>query len=272
MSRNDARKFLAQGTASALTLALGLTFAAQPAFAETAKAADPAPSASAAPSAPAADTNPGLSVDPTPAAPVVAPAPSDGPSPEAPAPAPSEKPAAVVFKDVPQTHMFYQEITWLGQTGISTGWPDGTFRPSQNIERAAIAAYFYRMAGSPDVVLPKQSPFTDVAPSDPFYKEIVWMHQQHITTGWSDGTFRPHDSVTREALAAFFYRAANMNDDAAPTQDPFKDVTSKSPFYREIAWFKAQKITTGWPDGTFRPHEPVTREATAAFVFRFAKI
>ena len=124
--------------------------------------------------------------------------------------------------------MFYQEITWLGQTGISTGWPDGTFRPSQNIERAAIAAYFYRMAGSPDVVLPKQSPFTDVAPSDPFYKEIVWMHQQHITTGWSDGTFRPHDSVTREALAAFFYRAANMNDDAAPTQDPFKDVTSKS--------------------------------------------
>ena len=43
MSRNDARKFLAQGTASALTLALGLTFAAQPAFAETAKAADPAP-------------------------------------------------------------------------------------------------------------------------------------------------------------------------------------------------------------------------------------
>ena len=59
MSRNDARKFLAQGTASALTLALGLTFAAQPAFAETAKAADPAPSASAAPSAPAAETNPG---------------------------------------------------------------------------------------------------------------------------------------------------------------------------------------------------------------------
>ena len=34
------------------------------------------------------------------------------------------------------------------------------------------------------------------------------------------------------------YRAANMNDDAAPTQAPFTDVNSKSPFYREIAWFK----------------------------------
>ena len=146
MSRNDARKFLAQGTASALTLALGLTFAAQPAFAETAKVADPAPSASAAPSTPAAETNPGLSVDPTPAAPVVAPAPSDGPSPEAPAPAPSEKPAAVVFKDVPQTHMFYQEITWLGQTGISTGWPDGTFRPHEPVTREATAAFVFRFA------------------------------------------------------------------------------------------------------------------------------
>ena len=63
-----------------------------------------------------------------------------------------------------------------------------------------------------------------------------------------------------------------MNDDAASAQDSSMDVTPQNPFYREIAWFKAQKITTGWPDGTFRPHEPVTREATAAFVFRAAKI
>jgi len=45
-----------------------------------------------------------------------------------------------------------------------------------------------------------------VKPSDPFYKEIVWAYQRGITTGWSDGTFRPHDAIERQAVAAFLHR------------------------------------------------------------------
>lgn len=48
--------------------------------------------------------------------------------------------------------------------------------------------------------------FRDVQPGDPFYKEIVWMHQQGITTGWADGAFRPEASTQRAAMAAFIYR------------------------------------------------------------------
>ena len=51
----------------------------------------------------------------------------------------------------------------------------------------------------------------------------------------------------------------------------FKDIDS-NPFKAEINFIAEKGITTGWSDGTFRPHEPVTREATAAFVFRAAKI
>lgn len=269
LPRNDATKTLTHGAASALTVALGLGLIAQPALAQEAA---PAPSASApAPSASQTPGDvPGESVEPIPAASATASAPGDqgnNPVEEQPAPAPM----VTKFKDVPQTHQFYREISWLGEMGISTGWSDGTYRPSEKIERAAIAAYFYRMADSPEVQLPKESPFSDVKEGDPFYKEIVWMHQAGITTGWSDGTFRPHEPVSREALAAFFYRAADGNEQV-PAQAPFKDVDSGNQFYREITWFKNQKITTGWPDGTFRPHEAVTREATAAFVYRFATV
>jgi len=62
-----------------------------------------------------------------------------------------------------------------------------------------------------------------------------------------------------------------MNDDAASAQDSFMDVTPQNPFYREIAWFKAQKITTGWPDGTFRPGQAIDRDAMAAFIARYMK-
>ena len=88
----------------------------------------------------------------------------------------------------------------------TAGWPDGTFRPHDAIERQAMAAFLYRAAGEPNVQLPKQSPFTDVNPNDPFYKEIVWLKQQGITAGWPDGTFRPHDAIERQAMAAFLHR------------------------------------------------------------------
>ena len=76
------------------------------------------------------------------------------------------------FRDVPQSSPFYKEIEWLANEKITTGWPDGTFRPDAGVERAAMAAYFYRMAGSPPVTLPARSPFRDVAPQDQFYREI----------------------------------------------------------------------------------------------------
>ena len=174
------------------------------------------------------------------------------------------------FKDVPTGTAFKSEIEWLAASGITTGYSDGTFRPSQNVERRAMAAYFYRMAGSPAVSLPARSPFKDVATNDPFYKEIVWMKQRGITTGYSDGTFRPDASVSREAMAAFFYRFAGSPAHNAGSQR-FRDVPVSSPFYKEVSWLAARGITTGWSDGTFRPGEAIHRDAMAAFIQRYKK-
>ena len=175
------------------------------------------------------------------------------------------------FSDVPQNHPFYEEITWLEYRNITTGWADGTYRPLNNIERGAVAAFFYRLAGSPEVTLPAASPFTDVNPSHQFYHEIVWMHQQGLTTGWADGTYRPQDAVTREAMAAFFYRYAGKPDYVV-VGSVFKDVPHDGAFYREINWLRSSGITTGWADGTYRPSEPIHRDAMAAFIYRYAHL
>ena len=59
----------------------------------------------------------------------------------------SPAPVTPSFSDVPDTHPFYQEIEALAASGISTGFPDGTFRPSNTVTRQAMAAFLSRALG-----------------------------------------------------------------------------------------------------------------------------
>lgn len=177
------------------------------------------------------------------------------------------------FTDVSPSHPFYDEVQWLAHRGITTGWEEAdgtrTYRPAENIQRAAIAAYFYRLAAPHNYEAPAVSPFKDVPTTHPFYTEIAWMHDAGLSTGWADGTFRPAEPTSRAAMAAFFYRYDAVKDYTAPTTSPFKDLPTSHPFYTEISWLESQGITTGWADGTFRPAANIQRAPMAAFVYRY---
>lgn len=187
----------------------------------------------------------------------------------------TRKPAPIIFTDVAHGQPFSSEIMWLAHTGITTGWEtNGTrqYRAEESISRGAMAAFMYRLAGSPSFEAPATSPFTDVSVSHPFYKEITWLNSVGITTGWTgqNGTrqYRPEASITREAMAAFMYRAAGSP--AYTGTAGFSD-TSTSAFAKEISWAKAKGITNGNPDGTYRPADPVSRGAMAAFMYRLTQ-
>ncbi len=85
-----------------------------------------------------------------------------------------------------------------------------TYRPLNAVNRDAMAAFLYRLAGKPAFTPPATSPFTDITPSSQFYKEITWLAASGISTGWTeqDGskTYRPLSPVNRDAMAAFLYR------------------------------------------------------------------
>ena len=190
------------------------------------------------------------------------------------------------FSDVSEGVQFHDEIMWLANKGVSTGWlmDDGSreFRPVQPVARDAMAAFLYRLAGSPAYEAPDVSPFTDVSIDSQFYTEIAWLAKSGISSGWvmGDGSrqFRPLDSVARDAMAAFLYRYADvvMDEDVAgfqtPGVSPFSDVPSSSQFFRQIAWLAGRGVSTGWDVGggvaEFRDLESVARDAMAAFMYR----
>ncbi len=187
------------------------------------------------------------------------------------------------FADVPTTHTFFEEISWLATQGVTTGYTEAngtmTFRPSQPVLREQMAAFLYRTAGSPPWTAPAASPFTDVPTSHTFYREITWLADQGVTTGYREAngttTFRPSQPVLREQMAAFLYRTAGsdfVDEDGAT----FVDVPPDATFFDEIEWLATTDITTGYLERgdtlSFRGPQPVLREQMAAFLFRFDQL
>jgi Tol biopolymer transport system component len=134
---------------------------------------------------------------------------------------------------------------------------------------AFAAVGFTQASGGHELQRVRCSTFADVHPDSPFNDDIAWAADNSITTGYPDGTFRPGAPVTRQAMAAFLYRLAGA-DHEPPTTAPFTDVPATHPFATEIDWAADQDITTGYPDGTYRPSNPVTRQTAAAFLHRYA--
>ncbi|WP_160295476.1 S-layer homology domain-containing protein, partial [Demequina aurantiaca] len=125
-------------------------------------------------------------------------------------------PGSSPFKDVKKSDQFYKQIVWLESKNITTGWADGTFRPKENISRSAMAAFLYRYQGRPSFSAPQSSPFKDMKTSSKFFKEVAWLSKTGMTTGFSDGTFRPYDSTSRAATAAFLFRGYGSSSYKAP--------------------------------------------------------
>ena len=118
--------------------------------------------------------------------------------------------------------------------------------------------------------------FRDVAPSRVFFLEIQDLFAANVTKGWGSGsnrTFQPNSNNLRDAMIVFIYRAMGAPTYTAPRTSPFRDVAPSFVFYKELCWAFEQGIARGWGSGTnrtFRPLEPVKRDAVAAFLYRAA--
>lgn len=176
------------------------------------------------------------------------------------------------FWDVDSSTPHFSSIAWLSSAGISTGYPDGTFRPMADVVRQDMAAFIYRLCGEPEYTpsASDKARFSDVTESTPHAKEIWWLASTGISTGYPDGTFRPLATVVRQDMAAFLHRTFAQFGDGSdkPAGGSFPDVTADTPHAEDIRWLAANGISTGYPDGTFRPMASVVRQDMAAFLKR----
>ena len=112
--------------------------------------------------------------------------------------------------------------------------------------------------------------FLDVGLAHPFIADIDWLVDEGIASGYPGSFFLPAAPVTRQALSAFLYRASGANVETQCASAPFTDVPATHPFCSQIQWMVDQGLAGGYPDGSFHPGATVSRQAMAAFLYRFA--
>jgi len=181
------------------------------------------------------------------------------------------------FTDVAGSNTFASSICWAALVGVTTGTGDGsTFSPSKPVSRGSMAAFLYRVAGSPSWTPPATSPFVDVSTTNQFYSAITWLANQKITKGVTiNGKlyYQPDNATNRGAMALFLFRTANIFPSNCTTS-PYADVTSSNQYLHQICWLTDNKIATGTTINAVRlyePSNPVNRGAMTAFLNRLSK-
>lgn len=173
------------------------------------------------------------------------------------------------FSDVAPGSTFFESIVWLAESGITTGFDDGSFQPISNLSRQSLAAFLYRLAAPPAFTPPAVPTFDDVGVGHPFRTEIEWAASKGITTGFDDGSFRPTTNVSRQAFAAFLYRLAESPPYTGSPTPTFTDVGLDHVFHAPIEWMASQGIADGNTDGSFGTIAAISRQALAAFLARY---
>ena len=109
-------------------------------------------------------------------------------------------------------------------------------------------------------------PFSDVKEKNWFYNSVKFVYDEGIINGYTDGTFKPKENLTRAEFVTILGRLAGAT---STTRDTFTD-TKKNTWYSEyIGWAVENGIITGFPDNTFRPNDKITREQIAAAISRY---
>ena len=117
--------------------------------------------------------------------------------------------AGAAFTDAKEIN-YDSAVTVMNGLGILTGYPDGSFKPGDNVTRAEAAAMITRMMLGPENAdkLPLGDvKFSDVPDSNWAAKYISFCANKGIIVGMGDGTFRPTQNVTGTQLATMLLRA-----------------------------------------------------------------
>ena len=146
------------------------------------------------------------------------------------------------------------------------GYSDGTVRPNSSITRAEVATIFFRLLNDDvrDKNLTRSNLFSDVSRGDWYNTAISTMAVLGILDGYSDGTFRPNEPITRAEFAAI---AARFDENAASGSASFSDLSGHWAA-SEISKAYQNGWVTGYSDGTFRPDRSITRAEAVTLINR----
>lgn len=173
------------------------------------------------------------------------------------------------FEDVPEGSAYYDGVRWAVRAQVMDPDSETLFGADNTVTRGELIRIFYRLAGSPSVTRPDHSPYEDVDESDPNYDAYLWARDQQITSGWNDGKFHPEAPLSNASTVALLHRADGSSKIQLTGTSPFSDVTSSTPFYRQIVWASRRGVSTVSEGDAFAPTEHTSKARVAMMLYLY---
>ncbi|MGN7476521.1 DUF6612 family protein [Solibacillus silvestris] len=171
--------------------------------------------------------------------------------------------AAGSFTDVAENNAHFKAITELHAAGIISGYPDGTFKPAQDVTRGQAAKMLAGALGldTKNVVNPK---FADIPTSHQYYGSIAALAALDAIEVYEDDTIESNETITR---GEFAYMLAQALDLEAEGGSPFTDVPEDNDYAYFVTALYEYGIANGVSDTEFGVEESITRGQLAAFIY-----
>jgi|GEM_PF-1449933 len=170
--------------------------------------------------------------------------------------------STVSFATDYEGHWAEEAIVSALESSYIAGYPDGTFKPNENVSRAEFFSMVNQYYGFTNIT---EVSFKDVAKGDWYEETISKALAANYVAGYSDGSIRPNAPITREEAAIVLSKASKLatSDVASLTFTDSKQIASWSkPFVNAVI---NRGYLKGYEDATFRPQNNITRaEAVSA--------
>ena len=175
------------------------------------------------------------------------------------------------FADVSERDWFYGDVMFVYENGLMLGTSKTLFSPHGTATRGMMATILWRMEGSP---APKgKNSFTDVEAGKWYADAITWTAENGIFAGYGKDKFGPDDPITREQLAAIFYRYADYKGYDLTVKgnlDKFKDADKITDYAKTaMQWAVGSGLMKGKSGNLLDPQGTATRAEIAAMLHRF---
>jgi len=175
------------------------------------------------------------------------------------------------FTDISEKDWFYGDVMFVYENGLMLGTSKTLFSPHGTAMRGMMATILWRMEGSP---VPKgKNSFTDVEAGKWYADAITWTTENGIFAGYGKDKFCPDDPITREQLAAIFYRYADYKGYDLTVKgdlDKFKDADKITDYAKTaMQWAVGSGLVKGKSCNLLDPQGTATRAEIAAMLHRF---
>ena len=175
------------------------------------------------------------------------------------------------FTDVSEKDWFFDDVLFVYDYGLMVGTGKTLFSPHETVTRGMMATILWRMEGSP---IPKgKNSFTDVEAGKWYADAITWTAENGIFADYDKDRFKPDDPITREQLAAIFYRYADYKDYDLTVKgdlDKFKDADKITDYAKTaMQWAVGSDLVKGRSGALLDPQGKATRAEIAAMLHRF---